>query len=170
MPKLIIASTLVLFWAFYEMSGGADFEAPKRTEATQAPTATPEIATRSAGSPVTQVAFEVVETTPLEPVVQPAVTAPVYYTEPTIFPAPAAVSAPVAATPVAAVPAPDLRVVTGDRVNLRQGPGTQHSVLITMSQGTEATFLEANGDGWVKIQLSESNQIGWMTARLLSDG
>jgi hypothetical protein len=38
-----------------------------------------------------------------------------------------------------------------------------------MSQGAEAAFLEANDDGWVKIRLSEGNQVGWMAARLLSD-
>lgn len=175
MPKLIIASSLVLFWAYYEMSGGADFAPAERDVATQAPFASPAVATRSATSPALTVSFEEVETTSLTPAsVTPAVpavaTRPVFYAEPTIIPAPVFEPTPLAAEPVAATPALDLRLVTGDRVNLRQGPGTQHPVLTTMPQGTEAAFLEVNDNGWVKVRLTDGDQVGWMSGRLLSDG
>lgn len=167
MPKLIIASSLLLFWAFYEMSGGADFEPRERIAETQAPfTPTP--------------AVDMVETTTLAPVV-PAVVAPVavqtstvssyeFVSEPVIIRAAAPAVPDVVAVVEEAHPIPDkdLRIVAGDRVNLRAGPGTQHLVLATLPRGTEAAVIDVNDDGWVKISLTDADQVGWMAASLLT--
>ena len=62
----------------------------------------------------------------------------------------------------------DLRAVTGSRVNMRQGPGTDFEVLAQLVRDDEAEVLEASGTGWVKIRAIESGQIGWMAERLLT--
>ncbi|WP_341368303.1 SH3 domain-containing protein [Yoonia sp. BS5-3] len=164
MLKLIIASSLILFWAFYEMSGGADFEPRERVAQTQAPFAdtAPEAPPNAAAA--------IVETTVLAP--DPSVAAePIRVSSYVFVDEPVIISSRSVETEEApAAPAPELRVVAGDRVNMRAGPGTQHPVLATLPRGTQAAFIEANDDGWVKIQLTADDQIGWMAARLLSDG
>ena len=163
MPKLIIVSSLILFWAFYEMSGGAEFEPRERVAETQAPfTPTPTV--------------DVVETTTLTPVVSAVVT-PVdvptstvssyeFVSEPVITPAATAAAPVVEESPPE--PDKDLRIVAGDRVNLRAGPGTQHVVLATLPRGTEAAVIDVNDNGWAKISLTDADQTGWMAASLLT--
>ncbi|KJZ17169.1 hypothetical protein TW80_17150 [Loktanella sp. S4079] len=62
----------------------------------------------------------------------------------------------------------DIRQVTGDRVNIREGAGTQHSVISKAVRGDEAEVLLIDGD-WAQIQLIESGETGWMAAWLLSE-
>lgn len=61
----------------------------------------------------------------------------------------------------------DLRKVRASRVNMRGGPGTNYSVLAKLSRDDEVIVLEDPGTGWVKLEVVESEQIGWMSARLL---
>ena len=59
---------------------------------------------------------------------------------------PADVLEAVAATPAAAqADDVDLRQITGDWVNMRQGPGTGHAVLDTLPRGTEAMISSVAG-------------------------
>jgi len=71
---------------------------------------------------------------------------------------------------VAAATPLDIRAVAGSRVNMRQGPGTNFSVLDTLDGGTEAEVLEVNANGWARIQVLTTGQTGWMAERLLTDG
>lgn len=61
----------------------------------------------------------------------------------------------------------DLRHVSGSRVNMRNGPGTQYSVVDKLLRGQEVEVLQDPGIGWVKLQVTGSGRIGWMSARLL---
>jgi len=73
------------------------------------------------------------------------------------------------AVEVAAVePDLDMRFVSGSRVNMRSGPGTNYSVLDTLDGGTAAEVLEVDTSGWARIRLPDSNRIGWMAERLLT--
>lgn len=56
--------------------------------------------------------------------------------------------------------------VSGSRVNMRSGPGTDFGVVVTLPEGTEAELIEAR-DGWANIRVTQSGQTGWMAARLL---
>lgn len=148
MSKFIIGSFLVLGWGFYELSDGADF--------------VPEVV------PAEQIA--VVEETPTA--------AP--FDEPQVTRA-AAIEIPVEAEIIQAslevVPqtavveeAPlDMRAVSGKRVNMRSGPGTDYGVLDTLVRGTQTEVIEVNADGWARIRVMDSDQIGWMAERLLSE-
>ncbi|MDX8350284.1 SH3 domain-containing protein [Cognatiyoonia sp. IB215446] len=160
MPNYIVVTTLFLFWAFYEMSGGADFEPPERIEpvavAIVAPIETPEPIVAEAPEPEATVTAEimlasyedeplaissVVPDTALETVASPAFVAP---------------------EPV------DIRLVSGEWVNMRDGPSTDYRVLDTLPRGTEAEVLDVNGAGWAQIRLVDTGQMGWMAERLLS--
>lgn len=194
--RFVILSTAFLGWAFYEVSGGADFEPAKRpiprdqmqTGATGAETATTP-ALKSAPQPVSLGSFARVDTTrdaparytlsfsgaedgseiALDPaaLVQPAALV-------TDEPAPAETpGADQEATPAepdeatATLPARPRVTVSGSRVNLRNGPGTRYAVLGRLTLGDAAEILRENGNGWTKIRVIDSGRIGWMSSRFL---
>lgn len=61
----------------------------------------------------------------------------------------------------------DLRVVTGDRVNLREGPSTSFEVVDQLDSGTIIEVIEAR-DGWAHVQMQGTTQNGWMSADFLT--
>jgi uncharacterized protein YraI len=66
----------------------------------------------------------------------------------------------------AAVAAPgDLLVVTGDVVNVRDGPGTRHGVLRHAVRDQQAVELDRDGD-WVRVQIP-GEAPGWIHQSLL---
>ena len=65
-------------------------------------------------------------------------------------------------------PQVDLRSVTGNRVNMRTGPGTTYSVVAKLDRGTQVHVLADPGNGWVKLRPADGGPIGWMTASLVS--
>ena len=71
----------------------------------------------------------------------------------------AAIEAPAAETPAAATR--DIRYVTGNRVNLRAGPGTGNSVVAQLAFGTEAEVLNDPESGWVEIRTA-TGDAGWI--------
>ena len=81
---------------------------------------------------------------------------------------PAALDAPPepALVAVAAPPEPALerRVVTGGRVNMRTGPGTEHAVTTTLSRGAPVEVLAVEGR-WARVR-GEGFE-GWMALGLL---
>ncbi|MBS0123829.1 SH3 domain-containing protein [Thetidibacter halocola] len=62
---------------------------------------------------------------------------------------------------------PDYRVVTGARVNLRDGPGTGFAVVTTLSRGQEVEVVQDTGDGWVELRALEGGFVGWMADSFL---
>ncbi len=162
MPKLITFSCFMLFWVFYEMSGGTDFQPRERVVVSQAPFANPSAVhatyVRPVAAPqVVNASYVPVETQPLE------VAAKTPSIENQLAPVPQETVASVET-------AIEFRFVAGNRVNLREGPGTNHAVLETLTRGTAAELVASNDDGWAQIRLTETGQTGWMAERLLSDG
>lgn len=51
-------------------------------------------------------------------------------------------------------------VVTGDKANVRQGPGTNHAVAFQVSKGMPAKLIEKQ-EKWVHIETPEGKQ-GWI--------
>ena len=182
MGRFIVLSFLIMGWAFYELSGGSDFVPESRTLATAGSEASPEIATRA--ETVTLASLEEVpEGTAGQgltlPLVQQdaAITLPegaadditaavaAVVTEPEPAPLPEPEIAPAAAVAPGTL---DLRQVAGDRVNMRDGPGTGYGVVDTLTQGTQAEVLEFDGTGWVRIRVLDTDQTGWVAERLLA--
>lgn len=176
MYKFIIVSFLALGVAFYEMSGGADFVPEQRdiiAEADVAPvapiveTANVDVTRSNAASLIAlnpQVTTVSLETT------QAAVATPQPASVEVAAPAVVVEEEPVAEIVEVAAQPLDIRAVAGSRVNMRQGPGTNFSVLDTLDGGTRAEVLEVNDSGWARIQILATGQVGWMAERLLTDG
>ena len=165
MPKFMIFTCLMLFWAFYEMSGGADFKPLERQITSAAPWETNRPANRIVEAPAVQPA-DIQVTQHQSPAYKVMLAHQTNAFEP-----PAIVNARAEEVLEAAgVANVDLRLVLGNRVNMREGPGTNHLVLATVSRGTQAEVIAINGDGWAQIRLVESGARGWMAVRLLGDG
>ncbi|NEK23013.1 SH3 domain-containing protein [Sulfitobacter sp. JBTF-M27] len=64
----------------------------------------------------------------------------------------------------------DIRTVSGNRVNVRGGPGTDFGVVARLVRGDEVKVLEDNGDGWVRFETVNGGTGGWMADFLLIDG
>jgi len=61
----------------------------------------------------------------------------------------------------------DLRAVSASRVNMRTGPGTNYGVLDKLVRGTQAEVIEVTAEGWARIRVVETGQVGWMSTSLL---
>lgn len=174
MGKFIVFTFLMLGWAFYEMSGGADFVPEERQVAEVEPEAPAPEVTRAAGTAtLISLSLPAREVTPApevtaEPVAAAVIAAPQPVTEAPEADAPEAVVEQVVQQ--AASPALDLRFVDAARVNMRAGPGTNFTVVAAFDRGTEAEVMLVNGDGWAQIRIPATGQTGWMAERLLTDG
>lgn len=62
----------------------------------------------------------------------------------------------------------DLRQVTGSVVNLRDGPSTFYLVIGSLKEGDEVEVLESPGEGWLKIRVPDTEQVGWMADWLVT--
>jgi len=59
--------------------------------------------------------------------------------------------------------------VNATRVNLRNGPGTDHNVVGKLDRDTEVALLNATNGSWVKLRVIETNWVGWISASLLRE-
>ena len=196
MMKLATASMFVLFWVFYEVSGGADFTPRERVVVSQAPWVLREQAEQAAlQAPMAETApVAAVTATPLSPATPTPAAAPIQVALQTneapmpeqevvvvVSTATPAVAqdeaAEVAITPTTrakalrlspptAAPA-EILLVSGSRVNMRAGPGTNHAVLETLLLGTRVERVSTADNGWMEIQLVDGGSIGWMSADFL---
>lgn len=64
----------------------------------------------------------------------------------------------------------DFRVIDGNRVNVRGGPGTSYGIVDTLTRGQRVEVLDDTGTGWVRMRVSESGTMGWIADFLLTDG
>jgi sRNA-binding protein len=170
MSRFVFLSIFFLGWAFYEVSGGADFtqelEAEKlaaqqleedkkraaakaaevektRLAAAKAAVVTEAMVTRAAFNPTSVVAQPAPKPTRAEPAEKPKVEA------------------------TAEDPVTDIRKVRSTRVNVRNGPSTRYNVILKLTRGTRVEILQDPGNGWVKLKVEDTGRIGWMAARLL---
>ena len=173
MNRFIVLSFLVMAWGYYEMSGGSDFVPETR------PVILAEV------EATTEVLEVVAEDTTLDAVevVTRADTESLDAIDAVERPTPDAISVDTA-TIVEAIPEPvelpvsvedalrdivgtDLREVTGDLVNMRDGPGTDFSVIDKLSRGSIVNVLEAGTDGWVRVEVETTGLSGWMSDQFL---
>ncbi|SLN28978.1 SH3 domain-containing protein [Pseudooctadecabacter jejudonensis] len=174
MKTYVWVSFAFMGWAYYEVSGGADFQPVERDVivAEAAVEAAPEV-TRAAPellsvstSNITSVEApeaQVITASVQEP-------APVTRAEPVVEIAAAPTPAPEPApeqTPVDVVT--DIREVAGNRVNMRSGPGTNFDVIVTLNGGTALEVIEIDESGWANVATLDRGVEGWMAERLLTD-
>lgn len=192
MMRFILVTFAFLGWAFYELSGGSDFQpasarltdlkADPLKPVVQADASQPERSVRQApAAKVTPVALrlasvdEVLEPrrTPQAPAATPqARIEPAVLAEPEIIlPSLIANTAPATPQVVSSSRRADIRYVSGGRVNVRGGPGKGFDVVGRLTRGTEVEILEDAGNGWVRLQTLDGAAQGWMADFLLtSDG
>ncbi|EBA12169.1 hypothetical protein RCCS2_12769 [Roseobacter sp. CCS2] len=173
---------MLLFWVFFEMSGGMDF-VPKSERETQrmakahtsdwadhyvpfdqpiitspAPVQVAQAPSAAETSHVIQASLTEVSTFDTQMTGEPAVIK-------TVAPQFDATDE----TGDTPEPRRDIRIIAGDWVNMRQGPGTDFGVVTTLPRGTEAEIIDETADQWARIRLLETGQVGWMASWLLSD-
>lgn len=202
MARFIFVTFAFLAWAFYEMSGGAEFDpeetrlaridAPALVEEEKLDTVVVQAAPAPVPENVTRVALNL---TSVDDVLRPAptlratparvtqaqnavVTEAVAEEAPTII-LPSLVTGAAVITPVefgdegaqsALADAADLRSVTGNRVNVRGGPGTGYSIVSRLTRGDQVEILQDPGDGWIKMRPVAGGPVGWMADFLLNEG
>ena len=189
MKTFILLTFGFLTFAFYEMSGGSDFEpasarmaeadAPKTEQVAEAKveetapvvTANTESITKISNSPsVTRVALNLTNVSDAQDAAttQTAPTAQIIdSTETPQIILPSLIST--TNTNGVSVDA-DVRKVSGNRVNVRGGPSTNYGVVSKLTRGVEVRILEDNGDGWVRMQPVDGGEAGWMADFLLTSG
>lgn len=188
MPRYIFLSFFFMGWAFYEMSGGSDFasdlkerrelaaaeaKAEEQTKAeryqalvnTDRPKQTVHsgMVTRASYSPTSPITAtpadtqkEVLNASSTSVEVEPkADDADINNDDPAI-------------QTIEAAPLPDIRAVSGTRVNVRMGPATSYNVVLRLTKGTRVRILQEPGNGWVKLKVEDSGRVGWMASRLLT--
>lgn len=171
MARFMIVTFLLLGWGFFELSGGSDF-VPPEVEAKPLNTLMEQVAqeetlvARAAQAPATaEILGE-----DKQPETSGPVTLASFAEQSTSLPTVLGDAATKLDDPaVTEVSTPrDLRRVSGSRVNMRSGPGTNFQVLATLVQGEETEVLQSPGDGWVQIEVLATGSVGWMAERLLT--
>ncbi|WP_241434476.1 SH3 domain-containing protein [Sulfitobacter noctilucae] len=61
----------------------------------------------------------------------------------------------------------DIRTVTGNRVNVRGGPGTDFGIVARLVRGDAVKILQDDGNGWVRLEPIDGGPGGWMADFLL---
>ena len=165
MTRFVLLSFAFLGWAFYEVSGGQDFEPapPKRITVEKAEPEAPPPSEETTDISAALAAESRPMPAPL-PIALVSAPAPTPEAE-RVNLAPSQDE--IAATPVVETPPADIREVSGSRVNMRSGPGTAFGVLATLGRGERVEVLGAPENGWAKLRVIQTGRIGWMSARLL---
>ncbi|RYH04338.1 hypothetical protein EU805_02925 [Salipiger sp. IMCC34102] len=196
MYKFMIGTFAILGWAFYVMSGGADFvpeervasaapaqvdQAPVQTDASPAVPQDRAVLARADTAPLDQPAPATETDTGPETAVLTEATAQPAEQAPAMAPRTAGSSTDIITTeePVfaslsgaddTALTANPIREVSARAVNMRDGPGTDFNVIDTLPQGTQAEITASDGTGWVRVFIPGTGMTGWMAERLLTEG
>ncbi|EAR49805.1 hypothetical protein OG2516_08623 [Oceanicola granulosus HTCC2516] len=180
MTRFILLTFGFLGWAFWEMSGGDEFELQAWSDvdgggAVRMAAADPAPAQDEGYEFVTRAGMSPLSIRPEgrpegeEMLVQASLSTSNSAAAETLgqwSSAPNVLDALTVATSAPQAEARNVVAVAGSRVNMRTGPGTEHSVVVTLPRGTEATVLETR-DGWVHLDVTSTGQSGWMAAYLV---
>lgn len=180
MNRLIFVTFVFMGWTFWVLSGGSDFAPQQRVAKAEPPAvAAPEAAPEPpAPAPPAPPAAPDPAPPPAEAPAEPTA-------EPPAEPAAAPAAAPLpddglqftsladpSVTTAVVVPEPealprDLRIVTGSRVNMREGPSTAYPIVLTLNGGTMTEVLEQDPGGWARVRVLDAGVEGWISGRML---
>ncbi len=170
MWRIILVTFVALGWAWFELSGGSEFEPGQnglevlaKVEESELPAEQDVSRNIATDVELVSLAVESTNTVTMEPVAQPVVATSGNATAP-VQPAVDPVKTEAVVQEMAAV---DYRKVTGSRVNLRAGPGTSYGIVTKLVQGDEVEILDDAGDGWVQLRSLSGDNVGWMSADFL---
>ena len=168
----------MLGWAFFELSGGQDFEPASATSVSEvvAPTDDAEPIDRSFDrEEVARAATNALRSIEFDDHAEAA--APVnVVTDAALWKVStdAETSAIIenilddVVTVVAAVPSDEnLYAFSVNRANMRNGPSTRNGVIAKLERGTAVQLLSSSSGSWVKLRVVETNRVGWISKKLL---
>lgn len=72
-----------------------------------------------------------------------------------------------AAAPAPVEPPKDIRIVSGTRVNMRDGPGTIYPIIGKARMGQQVEVLSESGTGWLRLRVLPEQQVGWISSSLI---
>lgn len=165
----LILVTLGALFGFLAWFGTPEMN-PRLASRAAAPAASP---TTSAGIARPTMLYEAqmqitpVQAAPLPPE-QTAPTAP-RFPGPPLEPSPQYADAPQPTASLEGTAADTTLTVSGDRVNLRAGPGTDHGVVGALTRGTAVTAVGPTTGAWVEVRDASGMQ-GFIAAQFLSPG
>lgn len=184
MWRLIVVSFLALGFAFYELSGGADFEPPELTAQTKLKLQIDQdVIDPFVAADQTSNQFSLLDKAAVIKQIPVAIDASEEVVGRALWEIPAMasdsldtaslqpelVSLDLAELPVTVSESEEqVREVSGNRVNLRNGPGTQYNVLSKLTRGEQVAILQDPGNGWLKLRVLETNRVGWLAASLVN--
>ena len=173
MDSFILLTFAFLGWAFYELSGGADFEprhlrmsgprqagdlrpsAPGRSERADAPHRRASVGADDAGARQpeqrrAQPDLWTCRAVPPQPHAHVTRASARASGESRVIASRLRTTSPTGS--VVTARQQDLRVVAGNRVNMRAGPGTDYDVIAKLNAATQVEVLRDPGNGWVKLR------------------
>lgn len=180
MDKLIIVTFAFMGFAFYQMSGGAEFipiaeekRAALELERVEKEKLLAEAKAeqlKNAPAPEAKITLASAAITPAQ---APAETVDADEVANAIVAALEADKAETIVEEVAEIAQPevapfDIREVTSARVNMRNGPGQKFNVVAKLTNGETVEILQDPGDGWVKLRVQKDGRVGWMADFLLT--
>ena len=193
MNKYILVAFGLLGLAFYELSGGADFEPggtslvvfaePKPAESSEQ--AEMGLVARADTSAITVLSDDTQSArTELDTVSEPETTKSdesvagvslvKLIPESKPEPEPQSITSTDTEAVVAAVseptfdPEPDLRFINGDRVNMRGGPGTDFAVIGKLYRNDMVEVIRDEGNGWLHLRDTITGDEGWIADWLVT--
>lgn len=174
MNRFIVLSFAFLGWAFFEISGGTDFQ-PRFSAAIAA--TDPPTSITSAQIRAAQPTEAVVETASATQETSLIVTRMIVADRPVIEPGVTSYS--ISSKDISndkrlvfslgnSVSSADIRRIRADNVNVRTGPGTKFVVVDKLALDSRVILLDGSVDGWVKLRSLDSGRVGWTLRRFLS--
>ncbi len=70
--------------------------------------------------------------------------------------------------PIAEEPSANIWYVTGNTVNVREGPGTDYAVLEKLARGDAATLVWSDDTGWARIRIEGDGIEGYVSTKFLT--
>lgn len=174
MSRFIFLSFAFLGWAFYEVSGGPDFQ-PRLSAALaaveeQRPIATsltqdspPSVADKTNSAPLETGLIVTRMIVADETVPGRGVTT--YSMTNNTLPHGRKLTF---SLPAVGESSPQIRRVLGSNVNMRTGPGTQFVVVDNLPLDSRVKLLDGSVRGWVKLRSLDSGRVGWIQRRFIS--
>ena len=187
MWKLIVVSFIALGFAFYELSGGQDFDPSSSVDNMQMSQVREEAVAQTVsgtalgGEAVANVTQDsaLVEKQEFAALEAPEVRSDASVLESSLWTLPENMEttlidvAEAEITPVvlpqedASEAEQDVRRVAVNRANFRNGPGTSFGIIGKLPRDAELVVLQEPGNGWLKLRSVDDNKVGWLAASLV---
>jgi hypothetical protein len=179
MWRFVLMSFVFLGWAFYEMSGGADYRPSANSIQARALLDNQRPRARPLRANVIELAAPAPAPAPQRDVTtleelgraMPGAGAGVTLASaeaPRIAVPTVALGGAAARETAAAAPPAYRRRVSGNAVNLRSGPGMGFGRIARLERGQEVEVLRDKAGGWVRLRVAGSGQVGWAAESLLA--